>query len=41
MKNFFGHRLLMKLGEMGMNGLISSEQSRCILNLKLRILMKH
>ena len=34
MKNLFGHRLLMKLGEMGMNGLIGIEQICRILNLK-------
>ena len=37
MKNLFGRRLLMKLGEMGLNGLIGIEQRCHILNLKLNL----
>ena len=38
MKNLFGRRLLMKLGEMGLNGLIGIEQRYHILNLKLHMM---
>ena len=38
MRNLFGRRLLMKLGQMGLNGSISIEQRCHIPNLKLHVM---